>query len=80
MNEALTRLVNLLRAQEAERLYGRKLVLFAPVLASATPQVEHYRTLGVTEQLIVTFGDGTGLLPSGDDLTVVRATYETPVL
>ena len=80
MNEALTRLVNLLRTQEAERLRGRKLVVFAPVLASATPRVEHYRTLGVTEQLIVTFGDGTGLLPSGDDLTVVRATYEAPVL
>lgn len=79
MNDALTRLVDLLRTQEAGRLHGRKVIIFAPVLASTTSRVEHYRTVGVTKQLIVTFGDGTGALPSGNDLTVVRTAYEAPV-
>lgn len=79
MSDPLDELVAILRSQEADRLRGRKVIVFAPVLAATATRVEHYRQLGVTAQLVVTFGDGTGPLPSGDDLTVVRTGYGAPV-
>lgn len=79
MSDPLDELVAILRSQEADRLRGRKVIIFAPVLAATATRVEHYRQLGVTAQLVVTFGDGTGPLPSGDDLTVVRTGYGAPV-
>lgn len=79
MSDPLDELVAILRSQEADRLRGRKVIVFAPVLAATATRVEHYRQLGVTAQLVLTFGDGTGPLPSGDDLTVVRTGYGAPV-
>lgn len=64
-----------LTALQRERMAGRPVIVVAAVLAGATRRIEQLRQLGVTQILVVTFGDGTGDLPPSS-VKVVRCSQD----